>query len=131
MLELLIFSLVLALLLLATNVGWSWSNWKVGCNLQGMVQTVTALSRINDEINARVQNRIRIINEPSPMGRALRKAETVNAGADVVAMEQPANVQMTGIIDEARELERELRRPRNDTIGWTVRDDFGGDEEEA
>lgn len=118
--------LALLSLLVLTNIGWSWWNWKQSSTFHSHTQGFYLMKRINDEINARSKtNTVYIDKTPQkPTDPRLGTGKLVDDGADILANEQPPAITMSHIIDEAAELERELRRPRNENIEWETRDGF-------
>lgn len=109
-----------------------WTLWKWSQSLQTLTQGFRFMSELNEEMNGRVRERVKLVNrsrlptEPElpPMGTATMQ----NYGADVHVTDQPSQDDEKQIIssirDEASEILREMTRPRTPGIEWTKRENF-------
>jgi hypothetical protein len=80
---------------------------------------------MNDELEARVKNRIKIVNAgiAVPVERQLGSGVVVNAGADSLSEDQPP-ISMSAILDDTHEIERELSRFIRPDTEYSKRENF-------
>lgn len=122
-------TITLAILLVISCAGWSWWLWKQSSQILNQAQALRIFKQLNDELDARVQTRVKIINKTLlPESPGLGQGVMVNSGADILSTEQPP-ISMTALLDDAHELERELKRYKNPDVDYEKRDSFGDYEE--
>ncbi len=112
--------------------GWAFFLTRISLTVSACCNALQTASKIREEIDALVKARVKVVNAPliantgdstAPIGAL------PNWGSDMMVEEQPP-ITMSGILSEAQELEREMRRFKRE--GSTpVRDDWGGGVEEA
>jgi cbb3-type cytochrome oxidase subunit 3 len=122
-------TITLAILLVISCAGWSWWLWKQSSQILNQAQALRIFKQLNDELDARVQTRVKIVNKQILSGEpGLGQGVMVNAGADSLTTEQPP-ISMTALLDDAHEVERELKRYKNPEVDYDKRDAFGDYEE--
>ncbi len=101
---------VFALVALAALFGWARFVYDMAQLGKTNSDTLANVIRVNDHLNARVGERVRILNRTAPP-----------LPGEPISPEE-AKMRTTAILDEAHEIERELRRPRNPRTEWNKRD---------
>ena len=61
--------IVFPVLLVIACAGWSWWNWKQSSQVLQQAQALQVFARLNDELNARVQNRVKVVNTQLHQGQ--------------------------------------------------------------